>query len=269
METLLTAVIVMSGIGIIAAVVLFIVAKKFYVYEDPRIDMIESLLPGANCGGCSKKGCRDFATACTKATSLEGFLCPSCNQATMIKIANIVGLAPVESIARIAILKCNGTCENRSKTSNYVGGRKCAIEATLFSGETECIYGCLGCGDCIEACPYGALSMNRQTGMPIVDATKCVGCGKCVRACPRSLFELADKRNNKLVYVGCMNKDKGALAMKVCKTSCIGCGKCLRTCRHDAITINENLAYIDSKKCIGCEECKAACPRNSIISIPL
>ena len=259
----------MTGIGIAAAVLLFIVAKKFYIYEDPRIDKIESLLPGANCGGCGMKGCRDFATACTKATSLEGFSCPSSNKDTLIKIANIVGLAPVESVSRIAILKCNGTCENRPKTSNYVGVRKCAIEATLFSGETECIYGCLGCGDCIEVCPYEALSMNQQTGMPVVNTNKCVGCGKCVRACPRSLFELTDKRSSKLVYVGCMNKDKGALAMKVCKTSCIGCGKCVRTCKHEAIIVNENLAHIDTKKCVGCEECISACPRNSITTITL
>ena len=98
---------------------------------------------------------------------------------------------------------------------------------------------------------------------------QCVGCGKCVRACPRSLFELTDKRSSKLVYVGCMNKDKGALAMKVCKTSCIGCGKCVRTCKHESIIVNENLAHIDTKKCVGCEECISACPRNSITTITL
>ena len=263
---MITAIIVMAGIGVIAAALLFIVAKKFYVYEDPRIDKIEALLPGANCGGCGMKGCRDFATACTKTTSLEGFSCPSASKSTMIRIADIVGLASVGAKSKVAILKCNGTCENRPKTSSYVGVRKCAIEATLFSGETECIYGCLGCGDCIEACPYGALSMDKDREIPVVDVAKCVGCGKCVRSCPRLLFELVEKRNDEIVYVACKNEDKGALAMKVCKTSCIGCGKCVRTCKHEAISVNNFLAHIDVSKCIDCKECIEACPRNSIIT---
>lgn len=265
MGTIIAAVAVMVVIGLISALLLYFVAKRFHVYEDPRIDKIESLLPGANCGGCGKNGCRDFAEACCNAKSLEGLSCPGSSSSIMQQIASIVGLETLQTTPRTAILKCNGTCENRVKTSAYDGVRKCSIEATLFSGETECIYGCLGCGDCMEACPYDAITMDYTTNLPVINSQKCVGCGKCRNACPRSLIEIVEKKNSDIVFVACMNKDKGALAMKVCKTSCIGCSKCAKTCPQGAISITDFLAHIDTSKCSLCKQCIEVCPRQSII----
>ena len=50
--TIIYTIISLCAIGIASAVILYFVAQKFKVEEDPRIDTVESILPGANCGGC-------------------------------------------------------------------------------------------------------------------------------------------------------------------------------------------------------------------------
>ena len=67
---MVTAIIILSIIGLISATLLYIISRKFHVEEDSRIDEIESILPGANCGGCGYAGCRNFAEQCTKACLL-------------------------------------------------------------------------------------------------------------------------------------------------------------------------------------------------------
>ncbi len=94
------SIIVLGAIGLIAAVLLYLAAKKFYVYEDPKIGEIEEILPGANCGGCGLSGCHAFAVECANATTMEGLNCAGIDDAGMKKIADIVGLTPVETETR-------------------------------------------------------------------------------------------------------------------------------------------------------------------------
>ena len=144
----------------------------------------------------------------------------------------------------------------------------CAVEAALYGGETGCAYGCLGNGDCVAACQFGAIVVNPETGLPEVDETKCTACGACVKACPRNIIELRKKGvKGRRIYVGCVNRDKGAVSRKVCAVSCIGCGKCVRTCPFEAITLENNLAYIDAEKCRLCRKCVAECPTGGIREI--
>lgn len=118
------------------------------------------------------------------------------------------------------------------------------------------------------ACNFGAMSLNPLTGIVEIDETKCVGCGACAKMCPRHLIELRARGPRGLrVYVACANKDKGALAMKECGVSCIGCGKCVKECAHEAITIQDNLAYIDYEKCKLCRKCESVCPREAIHAV--
>ncbi len=267
MNIILLTICVMTALGVVAAAVLFIVAKKFHVDEDPRIGEVEALLPGANCGGCGQSGCHAFAVACCSATSLEGLSCPGAGGQTMTRIADIVGLAPVESEPKVAIVRCNGSCSLRPQTSRYDGLRSCAVESAAFSGTTECSWGCLGCGDCVAECPYGALTLDTETGLPVVDISKCVGCGKCVKACPRDIITLSPlNRAGSHVWVACMNHDKGGVAAKECEVACIGCGKCVRVCPSEAPKVKDFLAGIDATKCIGCLKCVDACPRHSILT---
>lgn len=268
MDLILVAVISLGAIGLIAAVILYAASKKFAVYEDPRIAQVAEVLPQANCGGCGYPGCSGFAAACVKAGSLEGKLCPVGGQPTMTKVAAILGLEAAASEPKVAVVRCNGTCANRPRVTQYDGVRSCVIANSTYGGETGCTFGCLGCGDCVEACKFDAIHMNPETGLPEVDEAKCTACGACSKACPRNIIEIRPKgKNNRRVYVLCVNKDKGAVARKACTAACIGCGKCVKVCPFEAITLENNLAYIDPAKCKSCRKCEMECPQNAIIAV--
>ena len=268
MDLILIAVISLGAIGLVAAVILYAASKKFAVYEDPRIAQVSEVLPQANCGGCGYPGCSGFAAACVKAGSLEGKLCPVGGQPTMEKVAAILGLEAAASEPQVAVVRCNGTCANRPKLTQYDGVRSCVVANSTYGGETGCTFGCLGCGDCVSACTFGAIKMNPETGLPEVDESKCTACGACAKACPRSIIEIRPKgKNNRRVYVQCVNKDKGAVARKACAAACIGCGKCVKVCPFEAITLENNLAYIDPAKCKSCRKCEMECPQNAIIAV--
>lgn len=262
------ATLALGVIGAISAIILYFVAQKFKVEEDSRIGEVESVLPGANCGGCGYPGCGGFASACVKADNLEGLLCPVGGAPVMAKIAGILGMEVTESTPKVAVVRCNGTCANRPKVNKYDGAKKCSIEAALYSGETGCSYGCLGHGDCEAVCQFGAIHINPETGLPEVDDELCTACGACVKACPKAIIELRNKGpKSRRVFVSCVNKDKGGVARKACTAACIGCGKCAKECAFDAITIANNVAYIDYTKCKLCRKCEAVCPTGAIHAV--
>ena len=262
--TIIYTIISLCAIGIASAVILYFVAQKFKVEEDPRIDTVESILPGANCGGCGKPGCRGFAEATVKATSLDGLFCPVGGAETMTKVAAALGMEVTAQTPQIAVVRCNGTCDHRQRTSQYDGYKSCAIEHSLYRGESDCTFGCLGCGDCVTACPFDAIHMD-ENGLPVVSEEKCVACGACVKACPRNIIELWNKGvKDRRVFVCCVNKDKGNIARKACTAACIGCGKCVKECPFEAITLENNLAYIDFRKCRLCRKCVSVCPTHAI-----
>lgn len=268
MNVIVISLLVLGVTGLAASVLLFFVAQKFKVEEDPRIDEVQDALPGANCGGCGFAGCRAMAEACVKADSLDGLLCPVGGAETMKKVGSILGKEAAAVAPKVAVVRCNGTCEARPRISEYNGTRSCQIENALYVGETACGFGCLGCGDCVSACQFGALSMDPKTGLPVVDEEKCTACGQCVKTCPRHIIELRNKGpKSRRMVVLCVNKDKGAPARKACLNACIGCSKCEKECSFEAITVENNLAYIDFEKCRLCRKCEAACPTGAIHAI--
>ena len=265
-STFVFTVIMLSVLGVFLAAVLYFVAQKFKVYEDPRIDQVAEALPGANCGGCGFAGCRAFAEGCVKADSLEGLFCPVGGNATMHTIAEVLGRAAVEKEPMISVLRCGGSCDKRQEINRYDGIATCAVAAALYDGNTACSYGCLMLGDCVRACSFCGLTLDPQTGLPVADESICTACGSCVRACPKSLLELRNRGpKGRRVYVNCSNKDKGAIARKACEVACIGCNKCVKACAFEAIKIVDNLAYIDFTKCKLCRKCVSECPTGAIV----
>lgn len=255
----------LSFLGVAAATVLYFASRQFKVYEDPKIDLIDDVLPGANCGGCGYTGCRNFAEAIVQKEDLEGFYCPVGGNECMQRIAEIIGTETEAQSPMVAVVRCNGTFGNTSKTSTYEGVASCQVANSLYVGETECPNGCLGYGDCVRSCNFDAIHINPSTGLPEVVDDKCTACGACVDVCPRNIIELRKKnKKDRKIFVCCVNEEKGAVARKVCKVACIGCGKCVKECPFDAITLENNLAYIDPEKCKLCRKCVSVCPTNAI-----
>ena len=267
-STILITIISLSLLALISAVILYFVAQKFKIFEDPRIDEVQAILPAANCGGCGFAGCRNFAEVLVKAESFDGLICPVGGSPVMEQIASLLGkTAPVVE-PRVAVLLCNGTPEHRPRTSTYDGVSDCRISHSLYIGKTDCSFGCMGYGDCVRSCTFNAMYINSETELPVIIDEKCVACGACVKACPRNLIELRKKaKKERKIYVACSNCDKGAPARRACKVACISCNKCLNVCKFDAITIENNLAYINADKCTFCRKCVAECPTNAILEV--
>lgn len=266
MGSLLTTVLVVSGLGALLAMLLFLVAKKFKVEEDPRIDEVEKMLPGANCGGCGFAGCRGMSEALVKSDDISSLYCPVGGGECMKTIAGYLGKAAAEREPMVAVVRCAGSCENRPKTNKFDGASSCLVASSLYAGDTGCSFGCLGLGDCVAKCEFDAIHINPTTGLAEVDEEKCTACGACAKACPKGVIELRKKAaKGRKVYVSCVNKDKGAVARKACKVACIGCGKCAKACPFDAIRVENNLAYIDYTKCKMCRKCVLECPTGAIV----
>ena len=268
-QIILYSVLTLGAVAAGSSIILFVVAKKFKVEEDPRIDEVVELLPGANCGGCGFPGCRGLSEALVKAADqgdISSLFCPPGGNDTMANVAKHLGVQAGEAVPMIAVVRCGGTREKAPAKLKYDGPAKCSISHSLFGGENNCPYGCLGLGDCVKVCSFDAIYIDPDTGLPVVK-DNCVACGACVKACPRGIIQLRPKgKKDRRVWVNCMNKEKGAVASKNCKAACIGCGKCVKECpeKVQAITMKNNLAYIDPEKCIVCGKCILVCPTGAI-----
>ena len=184
----------------------------------------------------------------------------------MNEIGEFLGKSVQAKDMQVAVLRCAGACDKRTKQIVYEGISSCAFAASFYAGDTGCSFGCTGFGDCVAACQFGAMKMNPETHLPEIETSLCTACGQCVAACPKKLLEIrkTNKKDMK-IYVACSNKDKGFVAKKACSVACIGCGKCQKVCAQDAITIVDSLAYIDASKCKLCRKCVEECPTGSII----
>jgi Na+-translocating ferredoxin:NAD+ oxidoreductase subunit B len=267
-QIIIYTIITLVAIGVAAAIILYFVAQKFKVYEDPRIDEVEEALPAANCGGCGFPGCRNFAETLVKSESWDDLFCPVGGNETMSKAAAILGREAIEQAPKVAVVRCNGTPEFRPRVTHYDGAPTCAIAHSLYSGEGGCPHGCLGEGDCVVVCTFDAIHMDPVTDLPVVIDDKCTACGACVEACPRDIIELRKKnKKDRKIFVSCINEEKGVVSKKNCSVSCIGCSKCFKVCPYEAITMANNLAFIDSEKCKLCRKCVPECPTDAILEI--
>ena len=199
-STVLITIVSLSLIGLFSAIILYFIAQKFKIFEDPRIDEVQAVLPAVNCGGCGFAGCRNFAEALVKADSFEGLNCPVGGNEVMSKAAQILVKEAIAVDPYVAVVLCQGSPMHRLRTSKYDGAADCRIAHQLYIGETDCAYGCLGLGDCAKACTFDALYMDKTTELPVIVDDKCVACGLCVKACPRNIIELRKKAKKTGIY---------------------------------------------------------------------
>ncbi len=184
----LTAVGALSGLTIVLASLLVLANKKLYVWEDPRIDQVEDMLPHANCGACGLPGCRPFAEALVRGETTPAH-CTVSDDAGRSAIAAFLGVEVGTAERRVARLACAGGTNVARDRARYEGLASCAAAALVAGGGKGCFWGCLGLADCAIACDFDAIHMTPE-GLPVVDEAKCTACGDCVDACPKDLFSL-------------------------------------------------------------------------------
>ena len=260
MGSIAIAVIVVTVIGIICAVILSVASKVMAVEVDERVVKVRECLPGANCGGCGYPGCDGYAAALVEDPTLDLTLCAAGGPACAEAIGKILGRSAGAMVPKTAVIHCKGDCEATSNKMDYRGIETCAAAKQLFGGAGKCTFGCLGLGDCSKVCPSDAICIEK--GIAHVDARLCGGCGACARTCPNHVISILPTAT--AVKVLCSNHEKGGVVGKKCTAGCIGCGLCMKKCPEGAITVKNFLAEIDYSKCTGCGTCAEVCPKKCI-----
>ncbi|MGD9898069.1 MAG: RnfABCDGE type electron transport complex subunit B [Calditrichaceae bacterium] len=250
---------ILGGFALLSSTGLLIASKKFHVDEDPRIELITNLLPGANCGGCGFAGCTNYAENVVTQMKIDS-PCPVAESEIMKEIGKILGLDVSVGTKQVASLMCNGTNHNSPSVMDYKGIQDCWAMSLVADSSKSCVFACMGLGSCVRACPFGA--MRIEEGIVVIDDQVCSGCGICIDSCPKHLLHMRPVSKN--ITVTCSNTDKGADAKRACETACIGCQKCVKVCEHEAITVENFLAKINYENCDLCGKCVEACPTDSI-----
>jgi len=261
LKTIFYAVALLAVLGVIFGIALAVVASKFVVKVDPKVDQVRETLPGANCGACGFAGCMGYAEAVVGNPDVAPNLCAPGKAPVAAKIAQITGKAAGAVDPKIARVFCQGGRSKSQRKFIYSGVMDCTAAVLAAGGDKSCDFGCLGYATCMRACPFDAITMSDDS-LPLINKEKCTACGKCVAACPKQVIELG--LMSKAVVISCHSRDKGIDVKKKCQVGCIACGICVRTCPVDAIKIDNNLARIDHSKCITCGLCVKKCPTNAI-----
>lgn len=263
MYEILTAVIPVAVIGIICASVLVIASKLMAVKEDERLPKVRECLPGANCGACGFAGCDGYAEALCEDSQTPANRCVPGGEETARRLSEVLGVDFSEVDRHVAVVHCAGDCTKTKDKVIYKGINSCEASKLMYGGKGSCIYGCLGLGDCVRACPQNAIRI--ENGVASINTDECIGCGICVGACPNHIISLVSDRDR--IIVTCSNRDKGALTRKVCDNGCIGCKKCERHCPMGAIRVKDHVAVIEEEKCAECSQfgiCAQNCSSNCI-----
>ncbi|MCL2057139.1 MAG: RnfABCDGE type electron transport complex subunit B [Oscillospiraceae bacterium] len=260
MDTIIIAVVSVTAISAVCAVILCAASKFMAVKSDERMVKIRECLPGTNCGACGFPGCDGYAAALISGGDVKTNLCAPGGAAVLEQLSGILGVDAGDPAVKTAVVRCGGGDLQQKKKMDYKGIETCMAAKQLFGGEGMCAFGCLGYGDCQAACPGGAICMENKLARVIPGL--CTGCGLCVKACPNNLITVDDE--SIAVAVLCKNMEKGAVVRKKCSSGCIGCKKCVRECEAGAIAVENNLAVIDYEKCTGCGHCAGVCVTKSI-----
>jgi Na+-translocating ferredoxin:NAD+ oxidoreductase RNF subunit RnfB len=236
----LTAIGAIGGLTAALASLLVLANRRLHVEEDPRIDVVEDLLPHANCGACGFAGCRPFAEALVRGAALPGKCTVGTDQGRA-EIAAFLGVDVGAEARRVARLACAGGANVARNRARYHGLGTCGAAAQVSGGGKGCFWGCLGLADCAEACDFDAIHMNEKL-LPVVDEAKCTACGDCVRACPKDLFSLHEASHR--LWVACKSLEAGDELLEDCAVACTACARCAMDA-PDLIVMQHNLPVVD------------------------
>ncbi len=252
----------MALLGLILSAALAYANRKLWVYEDPRIDEVEELLPLSNCGACGTAGCRPFAEALI-AGEVEPAQCTVNSRDANEDIADYLGVDAGAVEKKVARLACAGGAHVARMRAHYDGLDSCRAAALIAGGPKACTWGCLGLADCADVCEFDAISMNRQ-GLPEVSADKCTGCEDCVEVCPKGLFSIQPISHR--LWVACKNEQRDEVAEADCEVACTACERCAKDSPEGLITIRDNLAIVDySKNALASKVATERCPTGAIV----
>jgi len=259
--SVLIACLILLVLGALLGIGLSIASKKFAVEKDPKLEALEAMMPGANCGGCGYAGCSAYANAVFSGEAAPG-LCAPGGQALANKMSEVMGVEAEEVEKKVAYVFCQGSCSKTVNDFEYKGLEDCNAAALLFNGEGSCKYGCLHLGSCMQVCPENAISRD-EDGQLTVDREKCIGCGKCTKVCPHNVIKLIPA--NAWYVVACNSHDNGAKVRKVCEAGCIGCKICETKFPESGFKVDSFLAVADySANPDEQAKAAAACPRKII-----
>jgi Na+-translocating ferredoxin:NAD+ oxidoreductase RNF subunit RnfB len=240
---------------------LIVAQKKLYVYEDPRIDVVEDLLPHANCGACGYPGCRPFAEALVSGKELPA-KCTVSSEEGLTSIAQYLNVDLGSQEKRVARLACAGGTNVALNRAKYQGISTCQAASLVSGGGKGCFWGCLGHGDCEAVCDFDAITMDSYS-IPQVDEEKCTACGDCVEVCPKDLFSLQPLSHQ--LWVACKNLEDGNEILEECQVGCTACGKCAMDAPGNLITMQNNLPVVDYLENHQTQDPIQRCPTGAIV----
>lgn len=259
--SIIIAISALGGLTLILAIMLVVANRKLYVYEDPRIDVVEGMLPHANCGACGYPGCRPFAEALVSEETLPG-KCTVSSEEGREAIAGYLGVALGGEEKQVARLACAGGTNVARNRANYEGMESCRAASLVSGGGKGCFWGCLGFGDCESVCDFDAIGMDEH-GLPVVDVEKCTACGDCVEVCPKDLFSLQPISHQ--LWVACKNLEHGDDVLEDCQVACTACGRCAMDAPGELIEMENNLPVINYSLNHAIKEPIERCPTGAII----
>ena len=241
MTQILTSAAIMAGLGLFFGTVLALAYRYLKVEEDPRIEEVEALLPGSNCGACGEPGCRALAEKIV-AGAVAPAKCTVSSPAAIEAIADFLGVAAGDQEKVVARLHCAGGTGRAFRIATYEGLGTCRAAHLVGGGGLECTWGCLGLADCALACTFDAIAMDALK-LPEVDPVLCTACGDCVDSCPRGLFELLPVSHHLIVQ--CQAPLAADEARRVCQVACDACGRCAADAPAGLVRMVGNLPVVD------------------------
>ncbi len=232
---------ILGGVGLTFGALIALAHRRFQVWEDPRIEEVTGMLPGANCGACGFAGCRAFAEAVIGGETPPA-TCTVMGQDERADVAQFLGVDAGQVDKVVARLLCAGGSDVAHRKADYYGVSSCAAALAVGGGGKACAWGCIGLADCVVSCDFDAITMS-PTDLPVVDPEKCTACGDCVEACPLDLFTLMPVDHHLIVQ--CRNLLNGEAATAVCSVACNACARCVADAAAGLIEMKNGLAVID------------------------